>query len=318
MRYFISGDCHGDFNKINWFYRFNMPQEPSVMILLGDVGLNYWLNKTDKKNKKKLSEYSLTFLLIHGNHEAAPWEIESYKEKEWNGGIVFYEEEYPNILFAKDGEVYQVGDKKAIAIGGAYSVDKEYRLSVGLPWFESEQPTSEIKERVEKQLQRYDWNIDYIFSHTAPLKYEPVDLFLDFINQDKVDKSTEEWLSKIESKLSYEKWWFGHYHGNREYADAYMLFEEIREIGTNNVVQRIGRPKYKKYEMVMFYFNNGNEKIEEYGRIEIIDKDGTFGQACEVSYDILGTDNVLYKHIPESDVFAFKEIKDECERHWIE
>ena len=45
-----------------------------------------------------------------------------------------------------------------------------------------------------------------------------------------MDKSTEEWLSKIERKLTYEKWWFGHYHGNREYENAYMLYEEIREL----------------------------------------------------------------------------------------
>lgn len=55
-----------------------------------------------------------------------------------HGGEVYYEPEYPNILFAKDGEIYDFDGKKAIAIGGAYSCDKEYRLLTGLPWFQDE------------------------------------------------------------------------------------------------------------------------------------------------------------------------------------
>ena len=309
MRYYITGDCHGDFRKMDWFCRYNMPDEPGVMVLLGDVGLNYWLAKTDVKNKKLLSQYPLTFFAIHGNHEMRPYEIKSYKEKEWNGGIVYYESKYPNILFAKDGEVYQFGDKKVMTIGGAYSVDKGYRLSVGLPWFESEQPNEEIKQYVEAQLEKHNWNVDYIFSHTAPLKYEPIDMFLDFIDQSKVDKSTEEWLSMIEEKLAYKKWYFGHYHGNREYVHAQMLYEEIKELGEEGFLQKIGRPKYKSGEMVMFYFDNGKEKTEQYGRIEVIDAKGTMGQHREASYDIRTFENTLYKHIPESEVYEFSEVE---------
>lgn len=54
-----------------------------------------------------------------------------YKLQEWNGGKVWVEEAYPNILFAKDGEIYDIAGMKTIVIGGAYSVDKFYRLSKG-------------------------------------------------------------------------------------------------------------------------------------------------------------------------------------------
>lgn len=75
-----------------------------------------------------------------------------YKLQEWNGGKVWVEEAYPNILFAKDGEIYDIAGMKTIVIGGAYSVDKFYRLSKGYNWFEDEQPSDEIKAYVEKQL----------------------------------------------------------------------------------------------------------------------------------------------------------------------
>lgn len=48
--------------------------------------------------------------------------------------------------------------------------------------------------------------------------YEPADLFLDFIIQDKVDKSVEQWLSYVERKLDYKRWYFGHCHDNRAYC----------------------------------------------------------------------------------------------------
>lgn len=50
------------------------------------------------------------------------------KKKIWNEGIVYVEEQYPNILFAKDGEIYNFNGKKVMPIGGAYSIDKYYRI----------------------------------------------------------------------------------------------------------------------------------------------------------------------------------------------
>lgn len=138
-----------------------------------------------------------------------------YKLQEWNGGKVWVEEAYPNILFAKDGEIYDIAGMKTIVIGGAYSVDKFYRLSKGYNWFEDEQPSDEIKAYVEKQLSNNDWNVDVVLSHTVPYDYRPVDLFLSMIDQSTVDESTELWLGEIEKKLDYKWWYAGHYHTSR-------------------------------------------------------------------------------------------------------
>lgn len=232
MAYYITGDCHGIFERIIWFHHFNQKlTKDDVIILLGDVGLNYYGGERDLDNKELLNDIPCYFFCVHGNHEARASSIASYKEKQWRGGVVYYEPEYPRILFPKDGEIYDFDGKKAIVIGGAYSVDKEYRLNVGIPWFSDEQPSDEIKVHVEHKLGEIDWRVNYVFSHTCPLKYEPTDMFLSFIDQTKVDKSTEEWLSKIANRLDYEHWYFGHYHDNREYTDATLLYEEIQELG---------------------------------------------------------------------------------------
>ena len=231
MAYYITGDCHGDFDSILSFFQSHPTNSEDVMILLGDAGFNYYLNKKDLREKELFREIPATLFCIHGNHEQRPYLIETYKEKEWKGGTVYYEEEFPNLLFAKDGEIYDLDGKKAIVLGGAYSVDKFYRLQRGYAWFPDEQPSDDIKAYAEQQLDRCGWKVDYVFSHTCPLKYEPTDLFLDFIDQSKVDKSTEQWLSGIEEKLEYGKWYFGHFHGNRVYDQAEMLYEEIKVLG---------------------------------------------------------------------------------------
>lgn len=67
----------------------------------------------------------------HGNHEQRPYTIDSYKEKLWHGGTVFYEEEYPSILFAKDGEIFELNGKQTIVMGGAYRIGKSIRIAYG-------------------------------------------------------------------------------------------------------------------------------------------------------------------------------------------
>ena len=45
---------------------------------------------------------------------------------------------------------------------------------------------------------------------------------------DKV-KSTEEWLDKIEDKLSYSQWYCGHYHTDKTIDNLRFLFEDFME-----------------------------------------------------------------------------------------
>lgn len=144
MAFYITGDCHSDFKKIQIFCKMQRTTLSDVIIILGDAGINYFLDKTDYKLKKNLSKLPITLLMVAGNHEERPYNIPTYTEKIWNEGVVYWEEEFPNLLFTKDGEIYNLNGKKAIALGGAYSVDKEFRQMAGLPWFADEQPSKQI------------------------------------------------------------------------------------------------------------------------------------------------------------------------------
>ena len=225
----VTGDTHGRFERIGQWCRLMNTSKQDTLIILGDAGINYCLDALDDKVKENLSKLPITLLCVHGNNEQRPEAIDTYQEVERFGGIVYQEGRYPSLLFAKDGEIYQFGDKRAIVIGGASSPDKEYRQERGFPWFANEQPSEEIKAKVESRLEELDWKIDLVLSHTAPLTYEPQEAFVPCVDPDKLDKSTEQWLDEIQKKLTYEQWYCGHYHIQKK-ADKlrFMYLDFIR------------------------------------------------------------------------------------------
>lgn len=226
----LTGDTHGNFERIEEFCAEYDTALDDVMVILGDAGGNYFLDERDVEKRERLRRLPITLFCVHGNHEERPEELPGYKELIWHNGVVLYEPDYPNILFAQDGEVYDFGGKRALVIGGAYSVDKYYRLANHLPWFSSEQPDEATKTRVEEKLEMLGWRVNYVFSHTVPQSYVPRHTFLPTIDQSTVDTSTEDWLDKIERRLDYDTWYAGHFHVTESLGRVCLLFEDYEEL----------------------------------------------------------------------------------------
>ena len=128
-----------------------------------------------------------------------------------------------------DGEVYNINGKSCLVIGGAYSVDKYYRLAKGWMWFESEQLTDTIKNYIMGTLGKHS-KFDLVLTHTCPINTEPRHKFLAEINQSKVDKSMEIFLQNVADKIDFDNWYFGHYHDNWDNGKYHMLYEGYKEI----------------------------------------------------------------------------------------
>ena len=226
---YITGDKHGDYSDVFEFcYKFKTSRN-DILIILGDAGINYFLGDNDYILKNSLLQLPITLFCIHGNHEERPENIKTYITKLFHDGIIYYEENYPNILFAKDGEVYNFNDYKTLVIGGAYSVDKYYRISKGYKWYSSEQPDDIIKERVKNNLLKNNNEVDIILSHTCPFKYLPYEVFISGIDQTKVDKTTEIFLDEIETSIKYKKWYCGHFHIDKSVDKLRFMMYDIDE-----------------------------------------------------------------------------------------
>ena len=228
--WYITGDTHADFSRF-----VALPFDHNAhynIIILGDAGVNYWLGKRDRLLKESITNDfpDVTFYLVRGNHEARP---ESLKTgcRQYNNliqGEVIVEDEYPNIYYLLDGETYWFNGLKTLVIGGAYSVDKEYRQMMHWQWFSDEQLDATERETITKRCEGQSWDI--VLSHTCPFTMQPRHLFLSMVDQSKVDNSMELWLDDLRTKINYSHWWWGHYHGDWNYDDKHhMLFTNIIE-----------------------------------------------------------------------------------------
>jgi len=229
---YITGDTHRDFSRIAMFCWANQTTIDDVLIILGDVGINYYGNPSDLQLKHVLATLPITLFCIHGNHENRPENIDTYEEAERFGGKVHTEADFPNLLFAKDGEIYSFdGKKRCLVIGGAYSIDKHIRIKNAQHWWGDEQPSEQTKERIEGRITQHDWGVDIVLSHTCPKKYMPVEAFLTGFDRSVVDSSTEEWLDTIESRLTYSSWYCGHFHTEKVVDGVHFLYKSIEELG---------------------------------------------------------------------------------------
>ncbi len=219
---YVTGDTHGNFSRVDDFEY----EKGDMLIVVGDAGINYTLDYDDYLLKRNLNRDGIIYFCVRGNHEERPENISSYKEVDMFGGKVFVEDAFPNLVFAKDGEEYNIDGKSILVIGGAYSVDKKYRVSNGLMWFKDELLTSEEMDKIYSKVKGKHYDI--VLSHTCPYKYEPREVFLSWVDQSKVDKSMEHFLDRVEESIDYDKWYCGHFHTEKEIDKLEFLYKGIK------------------------------------------------------------------------------------------
>ena len=118
-KYWVMGDIHGDYLPVKDFYikhKDELSQDPrdNILILLGDVGANYFFNERDSRFKKDLEKLPFSYFCIRGNHEQRPSIIYNQNPQEWHtdiqfNNVVYVENKYDRIYYALDtGEIYWI------------------------------------------------------------------------------------------------------------------------------------------------------------------------------------------------------------------
>lgn len=226
----------------------NYIPEMTGVIILGDSGFNFWLSNEDYYCKKRAAETGYNIYCVRGNHEARPEDLGYGLQWDKNvRGVVYVDKDFPTIRYFMDGGEYTIDNHSVLTIGGAYSVDKWYRLrQAGVEnaknpdyynpkktgWFPNECLDEDEMYMIEKKISNK--HFDFVFTHTCPLSWEPTDLFINGINQSTVDKSMEKWLDSVKDKIDWNTWLFGHFHADRVERERveqfYMDYDELKTI----------------------------------------------------------------------------------------
>lgn len=249
---YITGDTHSDFRR---FSKSNFPEQNEMTkddycIIAGDFG-GVWYRandmvhgKSEKFNLDELNSRAFTTLFIPGNHENyARLMSDEFPVREWKGGLV--KEIRPSILMLMRGEMYEIDGAKIFAFGGAAShdikdgildgespdwkkkakqLDKQgkylYRIK-GISWWEEELPTTEEMQHGLDTLDRYSWKTDFVITHCAPSSTQALLGWYE-------NNILTQYLEEIRQKLVYKRWFFGHYHDNRQVnAQDILIYEQV-------------------------------------------------------------------------------------------
>ena len=229
--FLVHGDCHGDFTWMMTGALDDYKPEETAIIILGDAGFDFYLNKTDLRKKKEVNSRGYRIYWVRGNHEARPQDVPGYEkifDKDVDG-YVYCNPEFPNLRAFMDYGIYDIQGYNCLVIGGAYSVDKYWRLERAMlteesndpkesGWFANEQLSKEERDAVEKMIEnfyKHDDSFDFVFTHTCPYSWEPRDLFLGAVDQSTVDNTMEYWLDDLKENIPWGVWCFGHFHADR-------------------------------------------------------------------------------------------------------
>ena len=228
MKFHITGDTHRDFKRLT----LRTWTEDDAIIILGDAGINYCLNEYDRQCKEYISRiFPGVLYCVYGNHEQRPSKTPGMKmiDDPEVGGPVWIDPDFPRIRFFCEWGIYKIGELRTLVIGGAYSVDKHYRLMRGARWFEDEQ-LKDFEMRACLKNAR-DYEFDLVLTHTCPYSWQPVDLFLRGLDQSTVDNTMEKWLDNVQREVNWKLWLFGHYHADRvELPHVEMFSTEIEAL----------------------------------------------------------------------------------------
>ena len=236
----------GDFGGI-WNYDSRYDRTRSAF--KDKICLDHGESKEEKYWLDWLCEKNFTVLFCDGNHENFDRLSGAYPELDFHGGRAHMIR--GNVFHLMRGHVFNLDGVSVFVFGGARSHDIsggilrpwEYqtagefkaackRLSDSgslfridhISWWEAELPSDEEMERGIRSLYGNDWKVDFVVSHCAPTSIAAMAGFSD------KDRLTD-YLEQVREKLSFRRWFFGHYHDNRQLLGKYiMLYEQMVRI----------------------------------------------------------------------------------------
>ena len=215
---YATGDCHGNFRRFQPEY---FPEQAGmtkndVVIIAGDFGGVWFGDSRDDETLDWLERLPFTLAFVCGNHENYD-ALERYPVAEWHGGKVHRVR--PHVLHLMRGQIFELESYRFFTMGGAKSHDTNHRIN-HISWWRQELPSDEEYIEALQNLERYNWQVDYIITHCAPTC-----IALMGSRHNEADRLTD-FLQDVQKRAKYHYWLFGHYHDNKAVDEKHILLWE--------------------------------------------------------------------------------------------
>ena len=207
---FITGDTHGDLSRFKK-KELKKLRKNDALIICGDFGFVWNGSEAEQKLLKWLGKRKYSVLFVEGVHENFA-ELEKYETEQWCGGLT--RKISGNLRQLMRGQVFNICGKHIFTFGGGRSEENDSYLNdddeeARLRW-KQEIPTEEELDEGMRNLERYNFTVDYIVS------YEPPAQISEFMELGKSDRShVNTYLEQVREKTEFVRWFFGRHHTNK-------------------------------------------------------------------------------------------------------
>lgn len=284
---YITGDLHGEIDKAKLTTKYFPVQKElsksDYLIVAGDFGCIWSGDRIDKWLLDWLENKNFTTLFVDGNHENFHL-LNQYPVSLWNGGKVH--QVRPSIYHLMRGQVFTIEQKTIFTFGGAMSVDKQYR-KVNISWWPEEIPTEEEFQEGFRNLEKYNNQVDFVITHTAP-SFIISKLFQ---GNEKIDDPTAKILNMYMHDIAFKSWYFGHFHESINIGRFTGLYNQVEVLKEGEVIPNDPEPRDWKIEKYLSKFKaaHPNEKQPTYSEVAfLIDKWDAIGR--HITYPLAGPD----------------------------
>ena len=219
----LHANCTGELEFLKPEYlrnKFGNKCESTVIVILGDGGF-LWHNDAYSDFDGELvsvlgsylDELNSIAVVIPGNHENYKriYEIPSVhiNSNRYDGIVGEFRPISDKILYTERFGNYSIGNKSILVLGGALSIDREYRHEG--EWFPEETFSIEEKQCIIERIR--DNEYDYVLAHTCPAYISSK------IQKFYIRDSNSEFFDRVMNWISPEYWFSGHFHPEKIKGD---------------------------------------------------------------------------------------------------
>ena len=223
----VSGDIHGDFNELVFKMCEQYQMKDTLLIVAGDCGFGFekpgYYENMVRKNTRRMSAANNWIVFVRGNHDnPAYFDGHTFNHKRF--------------LTVPDYAVIQACSHNILCVGGAISVDRQYRLDrkphdKEIYW-ENETPVFDAEKLEAISL---SFKVDMLVTHSAPSFCE-LTTKLGLSNWTMYDEMLEDdvaherqvmdeiYTSLKKNQHPLRHWYYGHFHQSwRSSIDGVMF-----------------------------------------------------------------------------------------------